>query len=783
MPQPILDGPEILVNTATLSNQFEPSITALADGRFVVAWTDASATGGDTSGYAIRAQVFNADGNKAGTEFLVNTTVASVQFEPSITALADGRFVVSWTDLSATGGDTSGSAIRAQVFDADGSKAGAEVLVNTTVASSQYASSITALADGRFVVAWTDDSATSALFTLTDIRAQVFNADGSKAGAEFLVNTETFSHQGQPSITALADGRFVVSWTDQSGFTGDTSGHALRAQVFNADGSKAGAEFPVNTTTFNSQVDSSITALADGRFVVAWSDVSATGGDTSSVAIRAQVFDAGGSKAGAEFLVNTTVAGTQVEPSITALADGRFVVAWTDQSATGGDTSASAVRAQVFNANGSKAGAEFLVNTTVVGSQSQSSITALADGRFVVSWSDFSAKGGDTSGLAIRAQIIDPRVGVLEVISGTDTQPRQMDHYDLVSVLSGSNLVSLNAAAIRSENANATHGTVVVAGAVQALASFGQRDAISLTGTATGLADGLGGHHVTVLAGGSVLSTTGNGITLAGIGAEVTNFGVITGVNYGVQSLGGTMTVTNSGTIGGSLGAILGGIGSEQLFNAGTLLGNVQLGAGNDLYDGRLGQITGSVSGDDGLDRLLGGAQDDSFDGGLDDDTLHGGGGDDGLAGGDGNDVIRGNVGDDALDGGVGRDTLLGGGGDDKLTGGNSADLMSGGLGQDVFIFMPSIGIGRFSGYRDIITDFTAGVDVVDLSAVDASAVVAGNQAFTFIGSVAFTNVAGQLRYATANGLLQGDLNGDGVADFALELASRPALLVTDILL
>ena len=577
-----------------------------------------------------------------------------------------------------------------------------------------------------------------------------------------------------------------------------------------------GPEFLVNSTTFGFQRESSITALADGRFVVSWWDRSE--GSDIRVQVFAQVFNADGSKAGTEFLVNTTTALSQYDSSITALADGRFVVSWTDFSFGGGND----IRAQVFNADGSKAGMEFLVNSTTTSDQLWPSITALADGRFVVSWTDGSETGGDTSSGAIRAQIIDPRVGVLEVISGTDTQPRLMDHYDLISVLSGGALVSLNAAAIRSENANATHGTVEVWGAVQALAAFGRRDAISLTGTATGLADGLGGHHVTVMAEGAVRSNTGNGITLAGTGTEVTNFGLISGARYGIQSLGGSMTVNNSGTIAGSLAAILGGGGSEQVFNAGTLLGNVLLGAGNDLYDGRLGQITGAVYGAAGADALYGGVQADEFHGGLDADLVRGGDGDDTLFGDQGNDVLNGQSGDDDLSGGIGndtmlggggndtllgeagndrltggngddvlaggsgRDTIFGGGGNDEITGGAQADTMTGGLGADTFAFAFAAHIGTVAGNRDRISDFSAGVaglDVIDLTVIDANTVLAGNQAFAFIGAGAFTNVAGQLRYSVVNGLLQGDANGDGIADFSLELAFRPAILVTDILL
>jgi len=416
MATPLRWGTEFLINTTTPGIQFLPSITALADGRFVVAWDDRSLSPDDPSGAAIRAQLFNADGSRSGAEFLVNTTTTNNQSTPSITALADGRFVVAWEDFSTSPDDPSNSAIRAQMFNADGSRSGAEFLVNTTTHGFQVAPSITALADGRFVVAWGDGS-----FSPDDafaVRAQVFNADGSASGAEFRVNTTTFSTQSEPSITALADGRFVVAWQDSSAPSALHSGFDVRAQVFNADGSHSGAEFLVNTTINDNQVDPRITALADGRFVVVWSDISLSPDDPSSLAVRAQVFNADGSHSGAEFLVNTTTTGSQAEQSITALADGRFVVAWTDDSHSTANPSGIEVLAQVFNADGTRSGAEFLVNTTTPGFQSQPSITALADGRFAVAWHDISASPDDPSGSAVRGQTSGAREAAVD-LNGT----------------------------------------------------------------------------------------------------------------------------------------------------------------------------------------------------------------------------------------------------------------------------------------------------------------------------------------------------------------------------
>ncbi len=127
--------PDFPVNTTILNTQNDSSIKALANGRFIVSWTDNSASTGDTSSSAIRALIFNADGSQSVPEFVVNNTTASAQSDSGITVLSDGRFVVSWTDLSQSGVDTSSFAIRARIFNADGSQSVPEFVINTTTAS------------------------------------------------------------------------------------------------------------------------------------------------------------------------------------------------------------------------------------------------------------------------------------------------------------------------------------------------------------------------------------------------------------------------------------------------------------------------------------------------------------------------------------------------------------------------------------------------------------------------------------------------------------------------
>ena len=396
-------GGEFLVNTQTHSDQYLPTVTGLANGGFVVTWTDYSGTLGDDSELSIKAQVYDASGSKVGGEFLVNTQTYNSQAESVVTGLPNGGFVITWTDYSGPLGDSSLTSIKAQIFDASGAAVGSEFLVNTQTNSYQASPAVSALADGRIVITWTDYSGIGRDSSLTSVKAQIFDATGGKVGSEFLVNTQTQDQQTETNITGLAGGGFVVTWTDQYG-PSDGSGYSIKAQVYDADGVRVGGEFLANTTAYNSQAEPSIAALADGGFVVTWSgtiDDPVLG----STGITGQMFDATGGKVGREFQVNTETSQLQNHSAVTGLDTGGFVVSWEDLSHTLGDTSDTSIKAQVFDSHGAKVGPEVLVNTEKPGGQRQPSIAGFENGHFVVVWADPSGTLGDATGYSIKAQI------------------------------------------------------------------------------------------------------------------------------------------------------------------------------------------------------------------------------------------------------------------------------------------------------------------------------------------------------------------------------------------
>lgn len=156
------------------------------------------------------------------------------------------------------------------------------------------------------------------------------------------------------------------------------------------------------------------------------------------------------------------------------------------------------------------------------------------------------------------------------------------------------------------------------------------------------------------------------------------------------------------------------------------------------------------------------------------------------IWGSDAAQVLYGSSDADTIYGLGGNDTLSGGAGDDVLIGGAGRDFMVGGAGRDVFDFNHPGESGKTASARDRIADFGRGQDDIDLRTIDASAKVHGNQNFKFIGKSVFHKVAGELHFRYEGGsktIVEGDVNGDGRADFQIELAGHKTLTAGDFIL
>lgn len=292
---------------------------------------------------------------------------------------------------------------------------------------------------------------------------------------------------------------------------------------------------------------------------------------------------------------------------------------------------------------------------------------------------------------------------------------------------------------------------------------------------------------------------------------------------------------------------LTGGFGNDKIFgdggsdklNGGKGDDAIRGGSDDDLISGGTGND--SISDDSGNDKTNGGRGDDFFQVGAGDDVIAGGSSIDtagflrspdavrvdleagvavgmgsdtlrsienviGSASGDllrgddlanqlwgsgGNDRLRGEGGGDRLMGGDGGDTLSGGKGDDRLLGGAGRDVLTGGEGRDVFVLTEAADSGLGTKASDVIVGFRHDSDRIGLDAIDADTTTAGNQPFKFIDRSAFSGHAGELHFrwqdrAGAEGahtIVEGDIDGDGHADFQIQLTGLILLTNGDFVL
>ena len=142
---------------------------------------------------------------------------------------------------------------------------------------------------------------------------------------------------------------------------------------------------------------------------------------------------------------------------------------------------------------------------------------------------------------------------------------------------------------------------------------------------------------------------------------------------------------------------------------------------------------------------------------------------------------IAGNDAANTLIGGAGNDTLKGNGGADVLIGGAGYDGLCGGAGADRFVFGGLSDSTVDAKGRDAILDFShADGDLLDLSKMDANGADAGDGTFKLMA--AFDGTHGALIVAAQGSqwLVQGDVNGDKIADFAILVTSSSALVAAD---
>ncbi|KAB0266752.1 calcium-binding protein [Microvirga brassicacearum] len=786
MPAPVHWGDAFSIEDTHAESMKDVSMTALDDGGFVAVWTH-------TQNNSLFAKTFNADGTaRTSATQIPGSTNPNIN-GGDVTVMADGSYVVSWGENNIDG------TLKAAIFRADGTLLRNTFQLNGAASAFQDKVVVVPLKEGGFMALYSrgaGDGGSGAVLGRT------YDAHGNLIKDEFIANGTTAGNQNWPSAAHLQDGNIVVVYAESS----EASNLTIRARILKPDGTAAYAsEIVVPSPSSGQEYLSSVTALSNGRFVVVWHT---TLGDD----IRAQVFAANGDRIGGELTVNTTIIDRQINPVVSALADGGFAVAFEDLSGNPSPPEANYdVRVVTFNGAGQRESNDVVVHNTSAGYQGQAHIMTLADGRFVVGWThDGTFSSGSSNRGAIYGQIFDARIqGV--TINGTAAN----DHY--VGSAFGDRL-----------DGGAGNDHLVGGDGHDILYAAAGRDIID---------GGEGGDYVDY-----ERSETGIGLTVD-LRDQTKNTGDAAGDHYiSIEHATGTRwddvlygTDDPNELYGGQGSDILvgrdggdtldGGDGFDYASYAdakGGVFARLRT-AGPDLApdlndNDALGDVFNSIEGligsafedhlwgDDAANVLIGGGDNDQLIGRGGSDTLEGGAGGDVHSGGEGIDyasyanastgvmadlrnrvtlpelvsttfassgeaagdeyeLVEGLIGSafaDVLTGNEMVNTLWGGAGDDRLDGGFGADWIEGGLGNDTYVFDGSDSlVERAGGGTDTVEtgiDYTLGAEFEALVA-------------TGLGNLALTGNA--LANAITGNAGANRLNGDAGADTLSGLAGN----------
>lgn len=696
----------------------------------------------------IFARIYNADGSPSGTEFVVNSYTQNAQMKSDIAADANGNFVITWTsgNLNSNGvwipaQDGSQSSVYAQRYNANGTKVGSEFRVNTYSTGSQREAKVAMAPTGDFIVTWSSENQDGSGY---GVYAQRYTANGVKYGSEFRINDQVSSDQKLPAIAMNGLSDFVVTW-QSNGQAGDQQGVYAKRQFTGMDITAASAEKSegnANTTAFTFMVTrvGDVSESSSANYVV--NGGSANAADFGGVLPSGQITFAAGETSKMLTIAVTGDTIVETDETFTVTLSNVVGAVLTKSQAVGtilnddisdttyiyGTNSDDVLNGSIQKDNINGYGG----NDTLRGLAGDDTLNggdgidtadySLATGPVVVSLRAGTASGNGNDLLIGIENLFGSSFD--DILAG-DAAANLLDGgggVDTVSYAQSTQAVSVNLDTGVNTGGDAEGdvllGIANVIGSSYADTLTGDNDSNLLDGGDG--ADNLNGN------GGAdtLLGGYGNDTLSGGTSADLLDGGA--GSNTASYAL-------SNASVAVSLSTGVGSGGHAQ----GDHLTNIQNLIGSSFADTLIGDSQANLlMGGAGADLLIGGAGADSLDGGANIDTisydaslqgvflsLYSGAATGGDAEGDvltGIENLVGSAFADVLAGSSSANLLMAGAGDDVLSGNGGADTLIGGLGNDTLTGGAGADSFRFTTAtdgQDVITDFSAETDVVELTA------------------------------------------------------------------
>lgn len=814
----------------------EGHLASLSTGGFVMAYSS-----NEADGLHVLIQRFDAAGNKLGALIDVGTDAAGTLEHVRIADLGAGRFGVVWASEDADFN------IYGRVYNYDGTAATASFPIAELpdqqrfpeIAGDGTGNFLVTYRDWGANVA-------SDPYALIGQRFDGHNSPipvGGNDPAQTAFEISDPNALGSPPVyepvtIGLHTGGFL------SVFIKDAAGsHVIVGQLLASDGNPVGDQFIVKQSAVQGFLVLEVSAaeLADGRVVVTWEDNSTDSADANGWGVHSQVIDPrGGIISGTEHseTLYGSVYGQQIADTITALGGDDHIYAHDGDDVVYGGEGNDFIDGDdgIDTMDGGNGNDTFVVgynsvNDILIEGINGGADKAIVQGNFTlnagayvetlqldnVSFIDVAGNELVNTLIAFGADVVSTMRGgggndVLDASTNKDVKMlggTGDDTYVIHKLAQLANITEL-----------AGEGNDTIKSYLDLTLPAGEIENLTLLGNAH--------HGIGSAANNKLIGNTGNDTLEGGNGNDVLDG------KEGTDSLDGGAG-NDTFVLGDGNDKVIDSAGVDTITStisrslAGyTTIENLKLGGTNNT-NGTGNDLNNVLTGNSGNNALKGGNGNDVLDGKAGADILNGGAGNDTFVLADGNDKVIDSSGSDTITstisrslanytmieklklvgtaningtgndlnnvlfGNAGNNALNGGNGNDDLRGGDGVDKLTGGAGNDKFTFLTVGEIGTASGLRDIVTDFHHAQDKIVLSAIDAIAGTGANDAFAFLAQEghAFTGAKGQLVWdqqdhaGTANDvtLVSGDINGDKVADFTIQLTGLVSLTQGDFVL
>jgi hypothetical protein len=269
---------DVMVNASTNYFQMNPAVATLTNGNVIVVWASYNQVSSDSM-QDVYGRIFSPTGAPVTGEFLINQFTAYNQRTPTVAALANGGFVVAWVSeqervlapspgansFTVTNAVTAPDAsvdVYARQFDGGGNAQGDEFLVNADY-NPCADPDVAAGSDGGFMITWDARDMASLRTNDLDIYARSFSSAGV-GGTVLRANSYLYGDQYGPRIASLGTDYLIV-WTSL------TPQEGIYGQFLRGDGSMVGGQLQINTPAAAKQIQPVVASDGTGQFLAVWS--------------------------------------------------------------------------------------------------------------------------------------------------------------------------------------------------------------------------------------------------------------------------------------------------------------------------------------------------------------------------------------------------------------------------------------------------------------------------------------------------------------------------------